>query len=122
MALVQSNKNKKKKLINRGPDIQPKQTFTMDQLEKPVQAKKEEAKEAVVLEPEYIPKPTTLKIDTRIRDQINALSLIGYGDTQKEALELLINNVLESMTVDERRKFDVQYGVLEDKTRKSGKK
>lgn len=115
MALVQSNKNKKKKLISRGPDIQPKQTFTMDQLEKPVEAKKE----TVVPEPEYIPKPTTLKINTRIRDQINALSLIGYGDTQKEALELLINNLLESMTVDERRKFDVQYGVLEDKTLKS---
>ena len=48
--------------------------------------------------------------------------MIGYGDTQKEALELLINTVLESMTVDERRKFDVQYGVLEDKTRKNGKK
>ncbi len=122
MALVQSNKNKKKKLISRGPDIQPKQTFTMDQLEKPVEAKKEVVKETVVPEPEYIPKPTTLKIDTRIRDQINALSLIGYGDTQKEALELLINTVLESMTVDERRKFDVQYGVLEDKTRKNGKK
>jgi len=113
MALVQSNKNKNKKLITRGPDIKPKKTFTMDQLEKASDIKKN-----VTSNSEYIPKPTTLKIDTHIRDQINTLSLIGYGDTQKETLELLINTILESMTTDERRKFDVQYDVLRDKTRK----
>jgi len=63
-----------------------------------------------------------LKIDTRLRDQINALSLIGFGDTQKEAIEIMIQNVLDSMTEDERRKFNVQYQVLEDKTKKQAKK
>lgn len=49
-------------------------------------------------------------------------SLIGCGNTQKETVALLIQNVLDSMTEDERRKFNVQYQVLEDKTIKQAKK
>ncbi len=115
MKLVESNKNKKK--IDRGPTIEPEKKFTMDQLPK----KEENNSDVKTLTPAFIyePKPTTLKIDTRLRDQINALSLIGYGDTQKEAIELLINNVIDSMTVDEKRKFDYQYQVLENKTIKT---
>lgn len=115
MKLVKSNKNKKK--IDRGPTIEPEKKFTMDQLPK----KEENNNDIKTLTPTFIyePKPTTLKIDTRLRDQINALSLIGYGDTQKEAIELLINNIIDSMTVDEKRKFDYQYQVLEDKTIKT---
>lgn len=113
MSLVKSNKNKKN--LNRGPSIEPQNKFTMEQLE---------SKSSVITKEDipifaYKPKPTTLKIDTKLRDQINALSLIGYGDTQKEAIELLINNILDSMTNDEKRKFDYQYQVLEDKTIKT---
>lgn len=113
MSLVKSNKNKKK--IDRGPSIEPSKKFTMDQLPKT----NEEHKEVPFPIVSYEPKPATLKIDTKLRDQINALSLIGYGDTQKEAVELLINNVIDSMTTDEKRKFDYQYQVLEDKTIKT---
>ncbi len=120
MGLVKSNKNKgnKKSSLSRGPDIKPQQQFTVDDLEKDKVSKIPEVKPLFV----YEPKPTTLKIDTRLRDQINALSLIGYGDTQKEAVEIIINNMIEAMDVDEKRKFDVQYEVLEAKTIKQMKK
>lgn len=109
--LVNSNKNKK--TISRGQPIVPEKTFSSDQL---IPKKdKQEVKTSFA----YEPKPTTLKIDTKIRDQINTLSLIGFGDTQKETIELLINNILDSMTFDEKRKFDIQYQVLEDKTIKT---
>lgn len=76
----------------------------------------------VVAAKNYSPTETTIRIDTYLRDQINALSLIGYGNTQKETVSLLIQNVLDSMTEDERRKFNIQYQVLEDKTIKQAKK
>lgn len=118
-SLVKSNRNKK---LQRGPDIQPKQIFKMDnepsEIKEPKKSdKKEEPKTTI-----YEPQPTTLKIDTKIRDQINALSLIGIADTQREVLESLINLCIEDMTIDERRKFEVQYQVLEDKTIKTMKK
>lgn len=112
-SLVNSNRNRK---LNRGPDIQPKQTFKIEN--EPVKAKKKEETKITT----YEPQPTTLKIDTKIRDQINALSLIGVADTQREVLESLINLCIEGMTTDEKRKFEVQYQVLEDKTIKTMKK
>lgn len=120
MGLVKSNKNKgnKKSSLSRGPSIKPQTQFTLDDLKENSSQKPIETKPVFI----YEPKPTTLKIDTKLRDQINALSLIGYGDTQKEAVEIIINNMIEAMDVDEKRKFDVQYEVLEAKTIKQIKK
>ena len=47
--------------------------------------------------------------------------LIGYADTQREVVEKALESILENMDIDERRKFDIQYQVLEDKTIKSMK-
>lgn len=123
MGLVKSNKNKEKKKssLTRGPSFPPQQQFTVDDLNSDI---KKDVQKPSEIKPEFIyePRPTTLKIDTKLRDQINALSLIGYGDTQKEAVEIIINNMIEAMDVDEKRKFDVQYEVLEAKTIKQIKK
>lgn len=107
MSLVQSNRNKS---LNRGPNIKPKEVFKIDGVPK---AEENPVKDI------YVPGITTLKIDTRIRDMVNTLSLIGYADTQREVLEKAISEILENMSLDEKRKFDVQYQVLEDKTRKT---
>ena len=106
MSLVRTNK---KKTLDRGPSIVPRETFSLDNIAQPKNS-------------DYIPKPTTLKIDTKIRDQINTLSLIGYADTQREVIEKALEGILENMDIDERRKFDIQYKVLEDKTIKSMRK
>lgn len=116
MGLVNSNKGKRG--LVRGPSIEPQNKFTIEQLEVTNVNDNVNADIPVT----YEPKPTTLKIDTKIRDQINTLALIGYGETQKETIELLINNILDSMTSDEKRKFDYQYQVLEDKTIKLNNK
>ena len=47
--------------------------------------------------------------------------LVGYADTQREVVEKALESILENMDIDERRKFDIQYQVLEDKTIKSMK-
>ena len=118
-SLVNSNRNKK---LNRGPDIQPAKTFKMENEPVKTEQPKKSVKKEEVKTTAYEPQPTTLKIDTKIRDQINALSLIGVADTQREVLESLINLCIDGMTTDERRKFEVQYQVLEDKTIKTMKK
>lgn len=102
--LVNSNRKKK---FDRGPDIQPQKSFTIES--------KPQEEEKIT----YEPQPTTIKIDTKIRDQINALTLIGIADTQREVLESLIDQCLDGMTPDEKRKFEIQYQVLEDKTIKT---
>lgn len=105
MSLVNSNR---KKRLDRGEDISPVETFSMD--------KKIEDE---TIEKEYKPIPTTLKINSQIRDQINTLSLIGYGNTQKEVIEKAIQVILDNMTKDERQKFENQYKIIEEKTIKN---
>lgn len=106
MSLVRSNK---KRTLERGPSFDPKKSFSLDDV---TQTK----------EPAYVPEKTTIRVTTTIRDKINTLSLMGYADTQTEMIEKLIDHFLDNMGIDERRKYDIQYQVLDDRTRKSLKK
>lgn len=114
MSLVQ-NHNKKTRVIPRGSNIKPQNEFSMNDLD----SNKTSTEKNIV---EYIPAPTSIKVDTKIRDIINALSLIGYGDTQKNVVEQALDYVVDSMSAERKRSFENQYQVLENKTINSLKK
>lgn len=99
--LVRSNRNKP---LDRGVPITPKETFKLDQ-------KKAEKKTV-----EYIPKPASMKIDSELRDKINALSLIGIGENQKEVVSRALTTLIDSLTNEQQRTFENQFEVLRRKT------
>jgi len=102
--LVQSNRNKKSSsALTRGPQIEPQQTFTLDKT--PTNSTKD-----------YRPQATSMKIDSTLRDKINALSLVGVADTQKEIVELALDALLEKMSDEVKEKYVQQYALLEQRS------
>lgn len=99
--LVRSNRNK---TLDRGAPITPKETFKLDQ-------KKTESKTV-----EYTPKPASMKIDSELRDKINALSLIGIGENQKEVVARALSSLVDSLTDEQQRTFKNQFEVLRKRT------
>ena len=99
--LVRSNRNKS---LDRGKPITPKETFKLD-------SKKKDIKE-----PQYVPKPASMKIDSELRDKINALSLIGIGENQKEVVSRALSSLIDSLTDEQQRTFKNQFEVLRKRT------
>lgn len=110
MSLVRNNNKEKNKIIPRGSDIKPKKEFSIDELEN----NNEETITHQIFE--YIPAVTSIKVDTKIRDKVNTLSLIGYGENQKEVIENALDSVINNMSIESKRSFENQYQVLENKT------
>lgn len=105
--LVNSNRNKKN--LNRGTSITPENTFQLNE-------HSENKIEKNTLATTYTPKATSMKIDSEIRDKINALSLIGIGDNQKEVVNRALSSFLETLTEDQQRTFYNQFEVLRKRT------
>lgn len=111
MSLVRNNNKEKNKIIPRGSDIKPKKEFSIDELEN---NNEETTAHRQIFE--YIPDVTSIKVDTKIRDKVNTLSLIGYGENQKEVIENALDSVINNMSIESKRSFENQYQVLENKT------
>lgn len=109
MSLVRNNNKERNKIIPRGNDIKPQKEFSIDELED-----NEETEQHQTFK--YIPAVTSIKVDTKIRDKVNTLSLIGYGENQKEVIENALDSVINSMSIESKRSFENQYQVLENKT------
>lgn len=109
------NKNNKPSLSERGPSYTPKNKVSTDDLNKTKQIKVDTI---VVDEPliEYVPKPTSIKVNTDIKDKVNALSMIGVGDTQLEVIDALIEYYIDGLPEETERKYSTQYEVYKDKT------
>lgn len=111
MSLVRNNNKEKNKIIPRGSDIKPKKEFSIDELEN---NNEETTAHRQIFE--YTPAVTSIKVDTKIRDKVNTLSLIGYGENQKEVIENALDSVINNMSIESKRSFENQYQVLENKT------
>ena len=111
MSLVRNNNKERNKIIPRGSDIKPQKEFSIDELEN--NNEKAAAHHQIF---EYIPAVTSIKVDTKIRDKVNTLSLIGYGENQKEVIENALDSVINNMSIESKRSFENQYQVLENKT------
>lgn len=111
MSLVRNNNKVKNKVIPRGDDIKPKHEFSADDLQSTEKNKAEDHDTF-----KYVPAVTSIKVDTKIRDKVNTLSLIGYGANQKEVIENALDSIINSMSIEAKRSFENQYQVLENKT------
>ncbi len=107
--LVQSNRQPKRSTLDRGEAIKPKTTFSLD-------AAATTTEKVVKPKVDYKPRDTSMKIDTDIRDQINALSLIGVGETQKEVIQIALSDLIDNLPEEQRRAYDNQYETFREKT------
>ncbi|WP_242384751.1 DUF5388 domain-containing protein [Enterococcus faecalis] len=101
--LVKSNRNKNRNL-DRGNTIKPSETFKL------------ETNTLQNTQKIYTPKPASIKVDTEIRDKINALSIIGLGENQKEIIDRALTMLIESLVEEQQRTYKNQFNVLRQRS------
>ena len=113
-SLVRSNRNKSKK-IDRGHDIKPENTFSLNELEeKQLQENKkpQTPKKNVV---ERVTFYANIRINNHIKNKLEALTMLGLAKSQKQAVEIALDYYLDSLPDDFKRKYKIAVKTLEDR-------
>jgi predicted DNA-binding protein len=108
------NKTGKKKLLERGPQISPANTFKIDDVEPVVEElpKKPEKKKEVVPEK----KATSVRVKKSTRDRLNALVSLNKADTIDELIEIMIDEYFSvHVTKDEKKQYDIVMELYKSK-------
>lgn len=111
------NKNSKKKLLERGPQISPANQFKLEAVEQNESlinepTKKVETKKVVSTEK----KVTSVRVKKSTRDKLNALVSLNKADTIDELLEIMIDEYLSANILkDEKKQFDMVVELYKSK-------
>lgn len=103
------NKNPKKKLLERGPQISPASQFKLDSVEQmqPVvteSAQNTETKKTVSSER----KATSVRVRKSTRNKLNALVSLNKADTIDDLLDIMIDEYMSTnLLKDEKKQFDL---------------
>lgn len=60
-----------------------------------------------------------VRVNQKIRNQINALGILGYGESQKETVEILVDTFLSSLSDSEYKKIGDLCAIYKAKDEKS---
>ena len=113
-SLVRSNRNKSKK-IDRGHDIKPENTFSLNELEEnqPQENKKPQTPKNNVVE--RVTFYANIRINNHIKNKLEALTMLGLAKSQKQAVEIALDYYLNSLPDDFKRKYKIAVKTLEDR-------
>lgn len=63
--------------------------------------------------------PANVRVDQGIRNSINALSVMGYGESQREVVSFLIESFVSTIGPDQLKKFEDLNQIYDEKDFKS---
>lgn len=63
--------------------------------------------------------PANVRVDQGIRNSINALTVMGYGESQREVVSLLIESFVSTIGPDQLKKFEDLNQIYDEKDFKS---
>lgn len=100
------NKNPKKKLLERGPQISPSNQFQLEQTEAHVsEVPKQPTKNK---EKPLERKASSVRVRKSTRDKLNALVSLNKADTIDELIEIMIEEYFSAhVTKEEKKQFDL---------------
>ncbi|OCS89079.1 DUF5388 domain-containing protein [Caryophanon latum] len=106
----------KKKLLNRGPKIEPAKTFSLEEVEKVVEQQQEEPKK--VGRPRTVTDEiTSVRISKSTRSKLNALVQMGKASNADMMInELIEQYVSSSLTDDDSRIFNIISETLNNRS------
>ena len=113
-SLVRSNRNKSKK-IDRGHDIKPENTFSLNELE---EKQLQENKKPQTPQKNVVERVTfyaNIRINNHIKNKLEALTMLGLAKSQKQAVEIALDYYLNSLPDDFKRKYKIAVKTLEDR-------
>lgn len=57
----------------------------------------------------------SIRVDNHTRNRLTALLNIGLGTSQKEIIDVLVNEKVDSLAGDDKKRFNDMYSILEKK-------
>lgn len=112
-SLVRSNRNKSKK-IDRGHDIKPENTFSLNELDENKSEKKQEA-QTPTKNVDRVTFYANIRINNHIKNKLEALTMLGLAKSQKQGVEIALDYYLDSLSDEFKRKYEVAVKTLEDR-------
>lgn len=111
-SLVRSNRSKSKK-IDRGHDIKPENTFSLDNLNS--NNKNNNEAQTPTKNVDRVTFYANIRINNHIKNKLEALAMLGIAKSQKQAVEIAIDYYLESLSDEQKRRYDIAVKTLEDR-------
>lgn len=119
-----NNPNVKPKTVPRKPEYRPENPLTNKDIDDmKLKDKKITESDNSAVGVDSVTYSSSIRIDNHIKNKLQAMAIVGFSDSQKDAIELLITNWRETLTPEQLRTLDSQTATLErkDLIRKSKK-
>lgn len=118
MSNLLNSRQPKKKLLDRGPKINPAQQFTLDEIaedkeQKAKQEPKVEAKPATKAKRRTPAEITSVRVTKNTRNKLNALIQMGKAESVDVLIDILLDEYIDSTLVkDEKKTFDIVVDII----------
>lgn len=116
MSLIDNPNLKKNKHkhdpLDRGEDIKPKQTFSIDDLG---DSKNEKKTPKLNVKTDSVTVYTSVRVNNHIKNKAEALSSIGLASSQKDAIDIALDNYIQSLSEEDRTRLKFQIETLEER-------
>lgn len=114
MSGLVNNPNVKPKIVPRKPEYRPENPLTNKDIDGLKETKKV-SNSNTQIGIDSVTYSSSIRIDNHIKNQLQSMAIVGFADSQKDAIELLITNWRETLTDEQRRTLDSQAATLERK-------
>lgn len=110
------NKRKSNKLLTRGPKVEVENQVNRADIEKKKKSllKKNSSAENVIIST-TITEPVNVRVDNHIRNKIQSLITLGHADSQREMVDMILNEYIEKLDKSEYKRFVDLVKIYEDK-------
>ncbi|WP_208560335.1 DUF5388 domain-containing protein [Marinilactibacillus kalidii] len=116
MALLNHNSEKekqKKKLLNRGPKVEVSNKVNRNDLDSYDQKKFRKMKEPEITT--VVTEPVNIRVDNHIRNNISSLITMGFAESQKEMVDIMVDMYVETLEESEYKRYLDLVQIYEDK-------
>lgn len=119
MALLDHDNKKQtgKKLLSRGPKIEVNSQVKRSDIDRRVEKNitNEKNKNISTSVMTTVTEPVNIRVDNHIRNQIAALITMGHSDTQKEMVDYLLNQYVDTLDKNDYKRFEDLVDIYEEK-------
>lgn len=116
MALLEHNKDKvkqKKKLLDRGPKVEVNNKVNRSDMEEKPEIKQKKASQPEITR--VVTEPVNVRVDNHIRNSISSLITMGFAESQKEMVELMVDMYVDTLEESDYKRYQDLVQIYEDK-------
>lgn len=107
------NEKQKKQLLTRGPKVEVNNKVNRNDMGEKAEKKQTKAKEPEVTT--IVTEPVNVRVDNHIRNSISSLITMGFAESQKEMVELMVDMYVDTLEDSDYKRYQDLVQIYEDK-------